>query len=215
MEGAWTEWPVSARLRHEGGTTLRLDGVYDRGGTWLVRFAPVEAGMWSYEIDGRGSLLSSGTISATANDDHSVEENPNLRGHIRVAESWRYFEYADGTAFFRIGDTNWLGRHFSVSIKSAVHLTRYLLIRYGAYNLVYSITGAIRKIAESIGLDRWFPLTPARESLFVDSARASDGNWQDPDLLASKSLPLCYFPVRTPERPDTRDWILCLDGVTP
>jgi hypothetical protein len=52
----------------------------------------------------------------------------------------------------------------------------------------------IRSFAESVGLERWFALRPAREKVQIGGRQASDGNWIDPLLLADDRLALVYVP---------------------
>ena len=97
---------------HEGGRAVAVPGFWDGGDTWKARFAPTEPGEWSWRSRcsnaGDGGLNGhSGAIRAIAPDGEAVAANPNHRGFLRVSGSGRYFEYADGTPFFWLGDTLW------------------------------------------------------------------------------------------------------------
>jgi len=108
---AWNEFPLQVTFRN-GDTELVLDGYWDGGNTWRVRFAPTLPGRWDWQAsegdpgNGRSGHLASETPSAP-----QIASNPNYRGHIRVNRNGnrpnRHYEYADGTPFFWIGDTNW------------------------------------------------------------------------------------------------------------
>ena len=59
-----------------------------------------------------------------------------------------YFHYLDyrmvalhQAGFVVSGHPNWFGRHVNNSLEDALHLERYFLMRYGAFNTVFSLTG--------------------------------------------------------------------------
>lgn len=80
------------------GKTNVLDGFYDGGETWRLRFAPDELGEWTYFLRGEGvEILQQGKMTCTAARGH---------GSIRVHPKNPYaFAHADGTPFFPMGDT--------------------------------------------------------------------------------------------------------------
>lgn len=80
------------------GAVKVVDGFYDGGETWRLRFAPDEEGEWNYRLRGEGvEVHQRGTLRCTA---------PRGRGFIRVhPESPHAFAYDDGTPFFPMGDT--------------------------------------------------------------------------------------------------------------
>ena len=86
-----------------------IAGFWDGEKTWRVRFAPPAPGEWSYETVSSDASLNGvrGRFTCDAATEAEKQANPTLRGFIRVAESGRYFEYADGTPFLWIGDTWW------------------------------------------------------------------------------------------------------------
>jgi hypothetical protein len=77
--------------------------------TWRVRYSPAAAGRYAYrtvssdngDLHGRRGVLE---VSA-------YQGNNPLRKHgpIRVAADQRHFEHVDGTPFFWLGDTWWMG----------------------------------------------------------------------------------------------------------
>jgi hypothetical protein len=80
------------------GKTRIVDGFYDGGETWRLRFAPDEAGEWTYLLRGEGvEVLDRGRLRCTAAKGHGFvglhPENPYA------------FARADGTPFFPMGDT--------------------------------------------------------------------------------------------------------------
>ncbi|OGV70433.1 MAG: hypothetical protein A3K19_12705 [Lentisphaerae bacterium RIFOXYB12_FULL_65_16] len=93
------------------GTSQRVPAFWAGENTWRVRFAPTQTGIYRYRSE----------CSDTANPElHgktgelSVAEyegaNPLLRhGPLRAATDRRHFEHADGTPFFWLADTWWMG----------------------------------------------------------------------------------------------------------
>jgi hypothetical protein len=77
---------------------ITVEGFHDGGDTWRLRFAPDEEGEWRYLLRGEGvELFESGQLRCVAPKDH---------GFIRIhPENLYAFAYADGTAFFPMGDT--------------------------------------------------------------------------------------------------------------
>lgn len=63
-----------------------------------------------------------------------------------------YFDYLDRRivyvweqGFVISGHPNWIGRHVAMNLEQAGALERYILARYGAFNLVYSISGEYQR----------------------------------------------------------------------
>ncbi len=96
-------------MQPQEGEPLILEGYWDGGRDWTVRFALPTAGQWSWQIESADAGLNglSGEISCEPINEEAISKNANLHGHIRVAPSGRYFEHADGTPFFLMADTNW------------------------------------------------------------------------------------------------------------
>lgn len=96
---------MRGRFTAPSGRVFALDGFWCGKNRWCVRFAPTEPGEWSYilETDGKESA---GTFTAEAKE----TGNPLFdKGFPTLKPGKRYFEYADGTPFFWLGDTHWLG----------------------------------------------------------------------------------------------------------
>src|SRR3990172_868563 len=78
---------------------------------WTVRFAPPSAGRYSFRTrcnDSSNSDLHgrTGTLDVTS----YAGENPLYKhGPLEVAEDRRHFQHRDGTPFFWLGDTWWMG----------------------------------------------------------------------------------------------------------
>lgn len=92
------------------GKTRSVLGFWDGGQTWRVRFMPDEQGKWTYRSVSKPTVpgLDGQSGEFTCRRDES--KNPFLQhGAVRVAANGRYFEHADGTPFFWLGDTVWYG----------------------------------------------------------------------------------------------------------
>jgi len=81
------------------------------GNVWRVRYASEKVGTHRYRT------LCSDTENSSLHGQEGVLEvtpyegdNPLLKhGHLRISENRRYFEHLDGTPFFWLGDTWWMG----------------------------------------------------------------------------------------------------------
>ncbi|HEY2157605.1 MAG TPA: DUF5060 domain-containing protein, partial [Isosphaeraceae bacterium] len=93
------------------GRTLRVPAFWAGGRLWKVRYASGEVGAHRFKAD-----CSVATDAGLHGVEGCVEvaryagDNPLfLRGPIRVADDRRHLAYADGTPFFWLGDTWWMG----------------------------------------------------------------------------------------------------------
>ncbi len=102
---------LTVRFRGPLGDTREVDGFWDGGKVWRVRFAPNQAGVWSYvtscsDVSDKGLDAQSGEFlcSASVGDTRFREHGP-----VQVAHDRRRFEHADGTPFYWLGDRVWEG----------------------------------------------------------------------------------------------------------
>lgn len=102
---------VDVLVRDPDGAELQVPAFWAGSSSWRVRFAPAKAGThtWrsvSSDTSNAGLHGQSGTITAAP----YVGANPLYRhGSLRVSKDRRHFEHADGTPFFWLGDTWWMG----------------------------------------------------------------------------------------------------------
>jgi hypothetical protein len=93
------------------GTEYKMPAFWAGGSTWRIRFAPPSSGVYSYRTEcsnrsdsslhGRSGRLTVRPFEGTA---------PLYKhGFLRVARDQRHFEHSDGTPFFWLGDTWWMG----------------------------------------------------------------------------------------------------------
>jgi hypothetical protein len=105
------ETELMVKLRAPGGAERDVEGFWDGGTNWRVRFMPTEAGVWQYEArwetpDGSQPGASGNFVCVRA----ETSKNPLLQhGPVRVSGDGHYFEHADGTPFFWLADTVWNG----------------------------------------------------------------------------------------------------------
>lgn len=120
------EFALTARLPHRDpfntvtldavftdptGRTFRVPAFWAGGDTWKIRYASPVVGRhtWRSEAscpDDAGLHGATGEVEVTA----YTGTNPLYRhGPVRPAANRRYLEHADGTPFFWLGDTWWMG----------------------------------------------------------------------------------------------------------
>lgn len=93
------------------GRELRVPAFWAGESAWRVRYASPVVGTHTFHVecsrdDERGFAGASGTVEIVP----YTGDNALLRhGPVRVAADKRHFEHADGTPFFWLGDTWWMG----------------------------------------------------------------------------------------------------------
>jgi hypothetical protein len=108
----WWTFPVTATFTHpSGGERLVLEGYWDGGRRWTIRFAPPSPGRWTYRTSSADDGLNgkTGEIDVREPSESEIAANANRRGLVKIAAAGRHFEYADGTPLFVLADTLWAG----------------------------------------------------------------------------------------------------------
>lgn len=99
-------------LEGPGGECLKVPGYWNGGGEWCIRWMPLAEGVWRWTTvcgcaeDG-GLHGVTGECLAVSRTHAEAAAHPNAKGVIRVRPGERFFEYADGTKFYWLGDTLW------------------------------------------------------------------------------------------------------------
>jgi len=93
------------------GTTRRLPAFWAGGDTWKARYASPQVGRHAWhsecnDVSDAGLHGLSGEIKVLP---YTGENLLFRHGPVRVAKDHRHFEYFDGTPFFWLGDTWWMG----------------------------------------------------------------------------------------------------------
>jgi hypothetical protein len=110
---------LSVVVTSPNGDRTTVEGFWDGGTNFKVRFMPSEAGTWKYRatshpkidgLDGQSGLFEVVPAAPAEPAAPADSDNPLLRhGPLRVADEGRYLVHADGTPFFWLGDTTWNG----------------------------------------------------------------------------------------------------------
>ena len=100
---------LKVTLVSPSGATNEIDGFWDGGKTWRVRFSPNQLGYWSYRTScsdksNRGLENQSGKFLCTSPIGQSRFAQ---HGPIQVAKDRHHFEHTDGTPFFWMADVAW------------------------------------------------------------------------------------------------------------
>jgi hypothetical protein len=107
----FNEVTLDAVITDPNGRQFRVPAFWAGGNVWRVRYASPVTGLHRFRStcsDTANAALHdvTGTIEVVP----YTENNPLFRhGPVRVAEDRRHFAHADGTPFFWLGDTWWMG----------------------------------------------------------------------------------------------------------
>lgn len=112
---ALQEVTLKVRFVSPLGEAFEVDGFWDGGKVWRVRFAPDQPGRWTYastcsDASNRGLHGQTGAFLCTSPVGHSRFRQ---HGPVRIARDQRHLEHADGTPFFWLADTTWDGARVS------------------------------------------------------------------------------------------------------
>lgn len=107
----YVEVAVTGVFTSPTGKELRLQGFWDGGEIWKIRFSPNEIGVWKYRTESNEpDLITAGRFLATPT---------KRRGFVRVSKTRPDgFEYSDGTPFLLMGDTIWDGMTAGVGLEA-------------------------------------------------------------------------------------------------
>jgi hypothetical protein len=91
------------------GTSLRVPAFWAGGREWRVRFSTDKTGKWNYrtECSDRSDAGLHGVWGELAVVPYEGDNALYSHGPLRVSSDGRYFEHADKTPFFWLGDTWW------------------------------------------------------------------------------------------------------------
>ena len=87
-----------------GNRSVMVDGFYDGGTTYKIRFMPDTPGAWRY------SVTANFTTSVHGGEMTCLPARPGVHGPVRVANG-HHFSYADGTPYFPFGTTCYCWTH--------------------------------------------------------------------------------------------------------
>ncbi|MGA8727791.1 MAG: DUF4038 domain-containing protein [Terracidiphilus sp.] len=102
---------VDAIITLPSGGEERIPGFWAGDSTWRVRYAPPAPGLYKIRSacsDAANHDLHGQTMTLDAHP--YAGDNPHYKhGVLKVGDSARHFQHADGTPFFWLGDTWWMG----------------------------------------------------------------------------------------------------------
>jgi hypothetical protein len=126
LAGAPTEWAfatgkqysdpfndleVDAIVTLPSGQEERVPAFWAGGSTWRVRYAPPAPGV--YKVRASATDTSNHDLNGqpfTLRVESYTGQNAHYKhGALKIAEDQRHFQHADGTPFFWLGDTWWMG----------------------------------------------------------------------------------------------------------
>ena len=103
-------------FRGPQGESMRVPAFWAGDNVWAARFAGEHAGKYEFHSEcsdngDTGLHARSGTVTVVS----YIGVNPlYMHGRLRVAADKRHFVQADGTPFFWVGDTWWMGLTLSL-----------------------------------------------------------------------------------------------------
>jgi hypothetical protein len=119
------EWSIESRKRYadpfndvdvdvvftKNGNSWRVPTFWRGGNKWTVRFAPPMPGRYAYHLESTDQANHdlnghSGIVTVIP---YSGKSDLFRHGAIRVSANKRYFEHADATPFYWLGDVWWTG----------------------------------------------------------------------------------------------------------
>jgi hypothetical protein len=104
----FNEIELDVEFKDPQGQIFKVPAFWAGGNTWRVRYVPAVAGKHSYQLSCSDRSNASLHGQAGELEVKVVPANPLLR-HLRVSDDHRHLERADGSPFFWLGDTWWLG----------------------------------------------------------------------------------------------------------
>ena len=107
----YNEVDLDVLFRGPDGVLRRVPAYWAGGNSWAARFAGEQVGEYSFEtvcsnVADKGLQERSGTVTV---EPYTGSNRLFRHGRLRVAADKRHFTHADGTPFFWIGDTWWMG----------------------------------------------------------------------------------------------------------
>ena len=118
-ERAWTASKLHDNPTHNvrmavtftgpSGVGETVKAFWDGGYVWRVRFCPNEVGTWSYATACDADPAFDGQIGAFECVPYEGDNLLYRHGDVAVSDDGWHLAHADGTPFFRLGDTAWCG----------------------------------------------------------------------------------------------------------
>ena len=102
---------IHCEFKGPQGQKMTIPGFWDGGKKWVIRFAPPVVGKWSYQV--KAADTADAGLHQVSGDLYCTKYTGNLdvykHGFLRVSNDKRGMTYRDGTPFFWLADTHWMG----------------------------------------------------------------------------------------------------------
>ncbi|MCS7181024.1 MAG: DUF4038 domain-containing protein, partial [bacterium] len=102
-------WDVNVKVNFlsPSGKKHIVEGFWDGGKIWKVRFSPDELGVWKWELENSNfTNEKSGSFICT---EYKGTNPLYLHGPVKLSQNRKFFTHSDGTPFFYLADTAWNG----------------------------------------------------------------------------------------------------------
>lgn len=202
----FNEIEMDVLFTNSDGTTQKIPAFWSGDDIWKVRYASSITGNHTYETvcsdSGNRSLHSlKGEFSVM----DYVGDNILLRhGPLRVAESRRYLEHIDGTPFFWLADTWWMGLCKRFKWPEDFHLLTEDRCNKG-FNVVQIVSGPLPGFITSLETS---VMNDEVERYLSDERTANEGGW--PWTKGWSSINPVFF-----DEADKRIMYLVESGIVP
>jgi hypothetical protein len=176
---AYNEVTLDVVFEGPDGVSPRVPAFWAGGNVWAVRFAGGQVGDYEYRTvcsNPRDEGLHDRTGTITVRPYSG--KNPLLRhGRLRVAEDKRHFVQADGTPFFWLGDTWWMGLTIRLDWPKGFKWLAADRVEKG-FNLIQIVAGPLPD------MDSWDPrgMNEAGFPFEEDFARVNPGFYDHADV---------------------------------
>ena len=108
----------------------KIWGFWDGADTFKIRILATEPGTWTFTTgaaDSAGKALTdaglvgkTGTFTAVDWTEAEKQANPNRRGTVRATPNGRAWQYADGTPFFMLAETQWAATTWRIPFTKSI-----------------------------------------------------------------------------------------------
>lgn len=107
----FNELELDVHVHHESGLDWLLPTYWAGGLTWRVRFAPPLKGRYTFETvcSDKANDSLHGLAGEIEAQPYQGEHRLRRHGPLKVSEKKRFLEFGDGTPFYWLGDTWWMG----------------------------------------------------------------------------------------------------------
>lgn len=107
----YTEQAINCQFTGPQGQKMTIPAFWDGGQKWVIRFAPPVVGKWTYTVSAADTADAG--LHKISGELYCTKYTGNLdiykHGFLRVSNDKRSMTHRDGTPFFWLADTHWMG----------------------------------------------------------------------------------------------------------